>query len=64
MRMYRCYFLDERNRIEAADWIEADGLEEAIDAALTAVEDCDAHAVEIWEGPQRLYPTTMADISA
>lgn len=62
MRMYRCYFLDERNRIEAADWIEADGLEDAIDEALTAVEDCDAHAVEIWEGAQRLYPGTTADI--
>jgi len=64
MRVYRCYFLDEQNRIETADWIEAEELNDAIDEALTAVEDCEAHAVEIWEGPQRLYPSVTADASA
>ena len=34
MRVYRCYFLNERDRIEAYENIEADALQEAVDRAL------------------------------
>ena len=33
MRVYRCYFLNERDRIEAYENIEADALQEAVDRA-------------------------------
>jgi hypothetical protein len=57
MRVYRCYFLNERDRIEAYENIEAHALDEAIDRALALLRQQPNHkAIEIWEGPNRLYP--------
>jgi hypothetical protein len=57
MRVYRCYFLNERGRTEADENIEAHALDEAVDRALALLRQQSKHkAVEIWEGPNRLYP--------
>jgi len=57
MRVYRCYFLNERHRIETYENIEACALDEAIDRALALLRQQPKHrAIEIWEGPNRLYP--------
>ena len=58
MRVYRCYFLNERDRIEAYENIEADALQEAVDRAFALLRQQPKHhkAIEIWDGPNRLYP--------
>jgi hypothetical protein len=58
MRVYRCYFLNERDRIEAHENIAADALDEAVNRALALLRQQPKHhkAIEIWEGPHRLYP--------
>ena len=57
MRVFRCYFLNGRDRIEASENIEAQALEEAIDRALALLrQQPKRKAIEIWEGPNRLYP--------
>ena len=57
MRVYRCYFLNERDRIEAYENIEAHSLDKAMDRALALLRHQPKHtAIEIWEGPNRLYP--------
>ena len=57
MHAYRCYFLNERDRINGCEIIEARALDEAIDRALALLRQQPKHtAVEIWEGPNRLYP--------
>jgi len=56
MRVYRCYFLNKRDRIEAYEDIEAHALNEARDRALGLLRQQPKHkAIEIWEGPNRLY---------
>ena len=57
MRVFRCYFLNERDRIETYENIEAHALDEAVDRALALLRQQREHkAIEIWEGPNRLYP--------
>ena len=57
MRVYRCYFLNERDRIEAYENIEAHVVQEAVDRALALLRRQPKHnAIEIWDGPNRLYP--------
>ena len=57
MRVFRCYFLNKRDRIEASENIEAHALDDAIDRALALLRQQPNHkAIEIWEGPNRLYP--------
>jgi hypothetical protein len=58
MRVYRCYFLNERDGIEGYENIEAHALHEAIDRALALLPEQPKHhkAIEIWDGPHRLYP--------
>jgi hypothetical protein len=57
MRVYRCYFLNERDRIQASENIEAHALDDAIDRALALLRHQPNHkAIEIWDGPNRLYP--------
>ena len=54
MRVFRCHFLNAPGRIET---IEAQALDEAIDRALALLRQQPKHkAIEIWEGPNRLYP--------
>ena len=57
MRIYRCYFLSERDGINEYENIEAHSLDKAIDRALALLRQQPKHtAIEIWEGPNRLYP--------
>jgi hypothetical protein len=56
MHVYRCFFLDEADHIKAAEIIEAEVIEEAIDRAHAMLRKQPQHrTVEIWDGPQRLY---------
>jgi hypothetical protein len=49
--------LNERGRTEADENIEAHALDEAVDRAPALLRQQSKHkAVEIWEGPNRLYP--------
>jgi len=58
MPAYRCYFLDDGNHISAAEVIDADALNEAIDKALGMLKERPHHrAIELWEGNKRVYPT-------
>src|SRR5205814_8898339 len=57
VRVFRCYFLNKRDRIEAYENIEAHALDEAVNRALALLRQQRKHkAIEIWEGPHRLYP--------
>jgi hypothetical protein len=57
VRVYRCYFLNKQDRIEAYENIAAHALDEAIDRALALLRQQPEHkAIEIWDGPNRLYP--------
>jgi hypothetical protein len=56
MKAYRCYFLNEQDRIESAEDVDADGLDEAIDKALLLLRRRPhLHTIEIWQGALRLY---------
>ena len=55
MRIYRCYFLNERDGIDGYENIEAHALDEAVDRALALLrQTAEAQGNEIWEGPDRL----------
>jgi hypothetical protein len=57
VRVFRCHFLNGRDRIETSETIEAQALDEAIDRAFALLRQQPKHkAIEIWEGPNRLYP--------
>ena len=58
MRVYRCYFLNEQDRIEAYENVEAHALDEAVNRALALLRRQPKHhkGIEIWEGPNRVYP--------
>jgi hypothetical protein len=56
MSGFRCYLLNDQDRIEAAENLYADGLEEAIDRALSVLGSRPHHpAFELWQGPLRVY---------
>lgn len=55
MNAYRCYFLDQDDHIESAEWIEAPTLEDAIEHALVLCGEVGASAIELWQGASRLY---------
>ena len=57
MASYRCYFLDTADHIRAAEVIEADALDGAVDRALALLrERPHHHAVELWDGARKVYP--------
>jgi hypothetical protein len=56
MHVYRCYFLNQDDRIRAFENIEADALTEALDRAFALLrEQPEHHAIEIWNGAIRVY---------
>jgi hypothetical protein len=56
MQIYQCCFLDEHERVEAAESIEADAASDAIDRALAMLSARPHHrAVELWQGARLLY---------
>jgi hypothetical protein len=55
MPSYRCYFLDYQDHIQAAENIEADGLDEAIEHTLAMLRQRPQyHSIELWQGALRL----------
>jgi len=57
MRRYHCYFVNKQDRIAGYENIEAPALDEAVDRALALLRQQPEHkAIEIWEGPNRVYP--------
>jgi len=64
MQIYRCYFLDEHERINADESIEADAPIDAIDRARAMLCARPHHrAVEVWQGARRLYLSTVEHAS-
>ena len=58
MNVYRCYFLNAANRIEAAEDLDAETLSEAVERAQSMLQSRPQHrAIELWEGARRVYPT-------
>jgi len=56
MAVYRCHFLDVRDRIEAHEEIEADTLIDAIHRAKAMLAERAHHSVvEVWAGNRWLY---------
>ena len=61
MRVYRCYFLNERGRTEADENIEAHALDEAVDRALALLRQQSNHkAVETEPAISRQEKATWA----
>ena len=61
MHIYRCFFLDDADHIKAAEIIEAEAIGDVVETAHRLLRERHKHrAVEIWEGPQRLYRTEAA----
>lgn len=61
MATYRCYFLDRKEHIHGSADVEASVLEEAVDLGLEMLKaqySPKCEFIEIWQGDQRLYPTT------
>ena len=53
---YRCYFLSADNHIKAAEDIEADVPDDAVEQALRMLRQRPHHhSVELWEGTKRVY---------
>src|SRR5690242_8849391 len=56
MPLYRCYFLDRQDHIQAAENIEAERLDIAVDCALAMLRARPQHnSVEVWQGALRVY---------
>lgn len=56
MRAYRCFFLDEADHIKAAEIIEVEEIEDAVDRARIMLRERPQHrTVEIWEGARMLH---------
>lgn len=54
---YRCYFLDPEDHIKAAEDIECDALNEAVERALAMLRGRPQHhSIEVWQGARRVYP--------
>ena len=62
MHIYRCYFLNGADHIEAFEVIEADGLRDGIDRALAMLKARPQHrSVELWDGSRRVYPASYGN---
>jgi hypothetical protein len=56
MSLYRCHFLDARDRIETHEEIDASSLIDAIERATATLDERSHHdAVEVWAGNRWLY---------
>ena len=63
MHIFRCYFLNAADRIEAFEVIEVASLGEGIDRALAMLKARPQHRnVELWDGSRRVYPTRYGDV--
>lgn len=64
MAHYRCYFLDGTGRITEFENIEATTDEEAAALAHDLLGRHNAHAVELWQGRERLFKESRAAVLA
>ncbi|HVH74748.1 MAG TPA: hypothetical protein VM755_07500 [Stellaceae bacterium] len=56
MRTYRCFFLNEADHIKAAEIIEVEEIDDAVERARVMLRERPQHrTVEIWEGARMLY---------
>jgi hypothetical protein len=56
MPLYRCHFLDNRDRITAHEEIDAGSLVDAIDRANAMLDERSHHnVVEVWAGNRWMY---------
>ena len=63
MHIFRCYFLNADDRIEAFEVIEVATLGEVIDRALAMLQARPQHRnVELWDGARRVYPTKYGNV--
>jgi len=63
MHIYRCYFLNEAELIQAFEVIEAASLREGIDRALAMLKARPQHrSVELWDGARRVYPAVYGNV--
>jgi hypothetical protein len=63
MHVYRCYFLDEADHIQAFEVIEVASLREGIDRALNMLKARPHHhGVELWDGSRRVYPARYGNV--
>ena len=63
MHIFRCYFLNAEDRIEAFEVIEADSLRSGIDLALAMLRARPQHrSVELWDGAKRVYPAVYGNV--
>jgi hypothetical protein len=63
MHVYRCYFLDEADHIQAFEVIEVANLREGIDRALTMLKARrHHHNVELWDGSRRVHPAVYGNV--
>lgn len=61
MHLYRCYFLNDENRIKDFENIEADVRDDAVRRALAMLTQRPQHrGIEIWQRANRVYTSPMA----
>jgi hypothetical protein len=62
MPIYRCYFLDRQERIRAAENIETERLDQAVELAQAMLKERPQHrSVEVWEGTLRAYASRESE---
>ena len=64
MALFRYYFLNSDDHINAAEDIEADELSEAVEKAMVRIGERSLHkSIEVWQGVKRLYPSVEMRIN-
>ena len=62
MQEFRCYFLDQMDRIAAAEDIKAPAVDSAVSLGLALLMQrrqmqlADIQEIEIWQGARKVYP--------
>lgn len=63
MHIYRCYFLNADDQIQAFEVIEVASLSEGIGRAQAMLKARPQHrSVELWDGSRRLYPARYGNV--
>jgi len=63
MHIYRCYFLNADDQIQAFEVVEVTSLSEGINLAVAMLKARPQHrSVELWDGSRRVYPTRYGNV--
>ena len=63
MHIYRCYFLNADDQIQAFEVVEVSSLSEGINLAVAMLKARPQHrSVELWDGSRRVYPTRYGNV--